>query len=239
MCHHEKVPLVNTGISVFYFSGSGHSLAVARMIAERLSAPLQDICAANVPALTETAVVVFPVYAQAVPKPVKDFLSQMHSSSTALLATYGRMGFGNVLQEAAALCPGTVIAAGCVPTGHSYLPENLPVDPERLQPFIDQVRNPRPVVIPRRRKTLLARIYPELRGRLGIKIRRGSQCTNCGVCNGICPVKTMNYGSPGAACLRCLRCVTGCPADALSFRCGLFMRLYLRRPKCTEYFFAL
>ena len=61
---------------VFYFSGSGNSRAVAVSVAEKLGAVPFDITEGlySDSAAAETAAVVFPVYCQNVPPPVKVFL---------------------------------------------------------------------------------------------------------------------------------------------------------------------
>ena len=55
---------------VYYFSGSGNTKEVATHIAQELDFSLEEIFK-NTPDHTETAVVVFPVYCQNIPKPVK------------------------------------------------------------------------------------------------------------------------------------------------------------------------
>ena len=225
--------------AVYCFSGSGHSMAVAQSLAKKLSAPLYDVCDCTPPIAVETAVVVFPVYAQAAPEPVRRFLRELSAPQIALLATYGRMGFGNVLGETAALVSGQVIAAGCVPTGHSYRAESFPVDTGWMDSFAKKLSQPSAVMIPRRRKSLLARLFPETRSRMGVRLLRNSRCIQCGICNTVCPMGTMDRGRPGRDCLRCLRCVTQCPKGALSYRCHLFLRWYLRSPKTDVIFLVV
>lgn len=60
-------------VAVYCFSGAGHSLSVAKRIAERLNAP---VCLIGQAAFygAETAVIVFPVYCQNIPTPVRGFL---------------------------------------------------------------------------------------------------------------------------------------------------------------------
>ena len=218
---------------VYYFSATGHSEAVARYFADTMDAPMCPVEQENSEVLT-TAVVVFPVYCQNIPAPVKDFLSALKAENIVLIATYGRMGYGNVLWEAAQRITGQVIAAAFVPTGHSYLREEVPVDYVSLQPILERIAHPRPAALPKLRKWWLADLLPNIRGRLSVKLQRNGNCTQCGLCNAKCPMGTMNNGIPGKACIRCLRCVSQCPEEALQFSCGPVLRWYLRKPRQTE-----
>ena len=218
---------------VYYFSATGHSEAVARYFAAALDAPMYPI-GEGCPAEVTTAVIVFPVYCQNVPLPVKVFLPGLKAENVVLIATYGRMGYGNVLWEAAQSISGQVIAAAYVPTGHSYLKEGVPVDYGPLQPIWDRIADPQPVTVPNLRKWWLADLFPNIRGRLSVKLQRNGKCTQCGLCDAQCPMGTMKNGIPGKDCIRCLRCVTRCPESALRFSCGPVLRWYLRKPRQTE-----
>ena len=84
---------VGTMTGVYYFSATGHSEAVARYFAATLDAPMYPI-GEGCPAEVTTAVIVFPVYCQNVPLPVKVFLPGLKAENVVLIATYGRMGYG-------------------------------------------------------------------------------------------------------------------------------------------------
>ena len=87
-------------VTIFYFSGSGHSLAVAQAMAEFLGCGLKPIGGETEAIAADTAVVAFPVYCQNIPQPVVDFLKLLNAKYVALLATYGRISYGRVLYEA-------------------------------------------------------------------------------------------------------------------------------------------
>ena len=86
--------------SVFYFSCGGHSRAVADFLARELgtealsfgsappSVPRPQGGAQEVPC-AGCAVVVFPVYCQSLPAPVRAFLCALRSPAAALVAVYG------------------------------------------------------------------------------------------------------------------------------------------------------
>lgn len=215
--------------AVYCFSATGRSLEAARFFADRLSVPVTEIEKGNVDA--ETAVVVFPVYCQNIPKPVKAFLTRLRAKYVVLIACYGRMHHGNVLIEAAKLVPGQVIAAAYVPIGHTYLNEPAAVDTDALEVILLRIHDPRPAKLKREFKNPLADFFPTLRSQIGVKIERNDGCTGCDICARSCPMGDMRRGIPGNSCIRCLSCVERCPQNALEVRYSLPLRLYLRKKK--------
>jgi ferredoxin-type protein NapH len=49
------------------------------------------------------------------------------------------------------------------------------------------------------------------------KLRRTDVCTDCGLCEKVCPVDEAKRGSSKAGCFLCNRCVETCPKNAISF----------------------
>ena len=223
---------------VWYFSAAGHSRAAARWLTEQLECPLFEI-GKDIPVQLETAAVVFPVYCQNIPEPVRVFLSGLRAKNIALIATYGKMGCGNVLWEGKQLVKGTVIAGACVPTGHTYLDQPPITDYTPLQPVLNRIREPKPAQIPRQKKWWLADLLPELRSSVSVRLEKTDRCTACGLCSRNCPVGTMNNGKPGTGCIRCLRCAAECPAQALQVSYHPVLRFYLRKPRQEEWIFYL
>ena len=85
-------------IRIYCFSGSGHSLAVSKELAKLLDCEIRPVDPKTT--TEDTAIVVFPVYCQNIPKPVKQFLKRMRANYVVLIATYGKISYGNALQEA-------------------------------------------------------------------------------------------------------------------------------------------
>lgn len=218
---------------VWYFSAAGHSLQVARYFAQALKAPLCEI--GSTAESADTAVVVFPVYCQNIPEPVKAFLPRLSAKNVALIATYGKMGCGNVLWEATRLVKGRVIAGAYVPTGHTYLGQGSNTDFSALEPVLQRIQTPQPVTIPKRKKWWLADVMPNLRSRISVKLRKTEDCSECGLCSYNCPMGAMQNGNPGKNCIRCLRCAVQCPRQAISVSYHPFLRRYLRKPRQEEW----
>ena len=225
--------------TVYCFSGSGHSMAVASKLAELLGCALCPIEAKGEPDEIGTAVVVFPVYCQNLPKPVKAFLKRLQAAHVALLATYGKISYGNVLYEAQKLVRGEVIAGAYIPIGHTFLQGDHTFDAACLLPLVERVNTPQRAVIPKCRKNPLANIAPALRSRLSVKLTKDVRCTACGRCEKACPMGAIRNGRIGGACVRCLRCVSVCPENALQAKNSRLLDWYLHRYRKEEYILYL
>lgn len=90
--------------TIYCFSGSGHSLAVSRILSQILECEIIMINNVNHTSNSDTAVIVFPVYCQNIPDPVKKFMARLKSKHIALIATYGKISYGNVLYELSRFC---------------------------------------------------------------------------------------------------------------------------------------
>ena len=219
-------------IGIYCFSGSGHSMAVAQALAGMLDCEVRPMGPGG---REETAAVVFPVYCQNIPEPVKAFLKELRAKHVALIATYGKISYGNVLWEARKILRGQVIAGAYIPVGHTFLDGNARFDERCLAPIAERLRTPRAASIPRTRKNPLADLAPGLRSRLGVRLIRDSRCDGCGACEKACPMGAIRGGKAGPRCIRCLRCVTVCPVKALTYRNSRVLDLYLKSYYKEEY----
>lgn len=215
---------------VFCFTGSGHSLHTADYIAQRLGSRVLMI-EQKTQAECETAIVVFPVYCQNIPQAVKGFLAGLKAENIALVATYGKISCGNVLAEAKGLARGRVIAAACVPIGHTFLSGSADFDHMALEPLFERIEFPREAEIPTRRKSVYADFLPGWRSRVSVRIIRADRCNGCNVCGQSCPMDAIKNGVTNNKCIRCLRCVSNCPQKALSFEISPVLRRYLTRKR--------
>lgn len=221
---------------VLYFSAAGHSRAIAEYFASLLGLEAEDILRFSPGEVIEAdmMVLVFPVYCQTLPLPLRSLIGRIEASRFVLVASYGQMHHGNALYEAAALCKGEIVGAAYIPTGHSYLREEADFDRSAIAALSERMKEPGKLTLPPERSQSWAAVFPALRCRLGVRITKNSRCTGCGVCNTQCPIGTMNCGKPGGDCIRCLRCVHFCPEGALDFKLSLPMRLYLGKKKIND-----
>ena len=220
-------------ITIYCFSGSGHSLAVSKELSQMLDCEIRPVD--NETATKDTAVVVFPVYCQNIPKPVKRFLKSLEAKCVALIATYGKISYGNVLYEAQKLLHGQVIAGAYIPMGHTFLDGDYEFDTTQLLPIVRRIKAPQQVAIPKTIKNPLANIFPGFRSRIGVKIKKGDNCQSCGLCEKICPVGAIRNGRIHSQCIRCLRCVTNCPQKAMQYKNSRILDVYLKSYCKEEY----
>ncbi len=215
-------------VKIYYFSGAGHSKRVAEFLAHRLDTEAQEI-RQDVKASGDTLAVIFPVYCQNVPDPVARFLQKAEAKHFVLIATYGRMSYGNVIYEASNLVSGDVIAAAYLPCGHTYLGQADSPDLSGLEGIFERIEAPKAVAIPPSYKSAWADIFPNLRSRIGVKIIKNSRCTECAVCESVCPMGEISKGVTNKRCIRCLKCVCACPENALDVKYNAVLRLYLKK----------
>lgn len=218
---------------VYYFSGSGHSRKVAEYFAEKLGTEALSIESpgCGLSGKGHAAVVVFPVYCEMLPKPVKDFLAELDAKYVVLIATYGKICPGNVLRSAQKRVKGQVIAGAYIPTGHTYLKEQASFEIREAEAICARIRSPKPVVIPKKSGHLWAYFFPRWRSRIGVKMKRTAECNHCGLCERQCPVLAIHKGHIGRKCIRCLRCVNECPRKALEFTLHPLLERYLTKQK--------
>ena len=220
--------------AVVFYSNTGESEKIAAYFSEKLGYPLVSMEKAGKEHY-ENLVLVFPVHCQNIPQVVVDFLQALEVTNLTALATYGKMGYGNVLYEIQSKLRLDLVAGAYIPTKHAYLEHDRSFcDWERLSPILEKIQNPSKVLIPKSHKNPLADMFPTLRSRLGVKIRRSADCVRCGVCTRNCGQRAIESGVVNGKCIRCLKCVAACPRQALSFQLRLPLRLYLRKAPIHE-----
>ncbi len=211
--------------AVIYYSNAGECQRIAQHLANSLAYPLWDILQLENQDF-EKLVIVFPVYSQNIPPMLLPIFRRLRAKQVVLLAAYGKMATGNVLQACQKKFHWPIVAAAYIPTKHCYLPSDMPFSQfSRLDFVRDALESPRLISIPRRFQNPLANFLPGTRARLGVRLVKGKNCNHCGLCTALCP---------NTKCLRCLKCVQLCPRGALSFRLNVFMKLYLRKHKKTS-----
>ena len=159
----------------------------------------------------------------------------MRARHTVLIATYGKISYGNVLYEAQKLLRGQVIAGAYIPMGHTFLNGDYNFDDTQLRPIVQRIKTPQQVAIPKTAKNPLANIFPGLRSRIGVKIKKEDNCTNCGLCEKTCPVGAIRNGRVHSQCIRCLHCVVNCPQKALQYKNSQILDIYLKSYCKEEY----
>lgn len=223
---------------IIFYSNTNQSREVAQYLYEKTGWALYDLncpeqARAAADAALERAVLVFPVHCQNVPRAVEECLKTLNARYLAVVATYGKVCYGNVLHTVQRhYKAGDIVAAAYVPMQHAYLPDHKTTDLKVLQSIVQKLMlpSPAPVRVPRSYKNPLADLFPVSRSRLGVKISvdRG-KCTGCGKCARECLFGGMANGKTNGKCIRCLKCAANCPTGAISYYNRLPMRLYLNK----------
>lgn len=217
-------------INIYCFSATGRTQKVAEYFSKRLELDVIDIQPGSSyeNAASDTAIIVFPVYCQNIPLPVKEVLPKIKAENFVIIVTYGKKSFGNVINDAAKLICGNVVAAAYIPIGHTYLNEDVNFDFSLLEPIFNSISNPKTIKIPKTFKNPLADFMPEARSRIGVKIENSTSCNGCNLCAEKCVMKAISKGKINKNCIRCLRCVEGCPNKALTVKYNSFLMFYLK-----------
>jgi protein involved in ribonucleotide reduction len=217
-------------INVYYFSGTGHSKAVADYFSCRLNV---EFIAINTDCHIHDriSIVVFPVYCQNVPKVVSQFLKNIKSEYVGIVATYGKISFGNVYIDAFKKCGSTPLFAAFVPMEHSCFIDlkniNRYFRNSDLDSVFDRIKSPRRASVEKYLKNPFADFLPHMRSRLSIKIVKNNNCISCNHCGINCLHKGIRNGKTNFNCIRCLGCVASCPKDALEIKRSLILNIYL------------
>ena len=221
--------------AIVYFSNTNQSKRIAEYLSMKTGYPLLDVSSAPKKEYNRL-VVVFPVYCQNAPTPIKEFLSNCQADYLALLATYGKMWHGNVLNELQRNYKKPIICGAYIPCKHSYLSDITFEEFEKLSPILEKILDnaPSSIRFPKTFKNPLADFSPNFRSRLGVKIKRTNNCNQCRFCEDNCPFHAIENGKTNKRCIRCLRCVENCPKNALTFQLSLPLRLYLKKKKCEK-----
>ncbi len=231
---------------IFYYSGTGNSLAVAKQLAEELGD-------ARIEAMHDTAVVadndcesigfVFPVYYWSLPLAVKRFVQSLSLGSQYIygIATYASASGtsfaqlerlveeseGHLSAAYGVLMPGNyIVKYGAFPQAIQKL--LLKRAHKKVVRISEDVKARRQASIPqgsrmsrRLEKTnldCLARF-----GSMGANFVATNKCTGCGICEKVCSAENIKISQEdrkpvwGNACEQCVACIQWCPAKAIEY----------------------
>ena len=218
--------------AVIYYSNTDECKRIATYLAEQLNYEFAEISGAK--SNYQHVVLVFPVYCQNIPNAVTKFLKRLTVENLTVIAVYGRMCHGNVLYEIQHKYRHNIIAAAYVPAKHTYIDEPRFCDFDRLKPIVEKATDSAAVKIPKSYKNPFANAFMGLRSRIGVKIIKNDGCVGCGVCQNNCPCHAIVNGKTNRKCLRCLKCVTICPKQALTYKTTPVMSAYLKKKKQND-----
>jgi Fe-S-cluster-containing hydrogenase component 2 len=232
---------------LFYYTGTGNSLWVARELAKRLgNAELTDLVPTqDDPKLDAEAIgIVFPVHMWGLPKRIVEFVERLPKASQryffAVAVNAGEPA-GTLLQLNKLLAArGATLSSGfSVPLPSNYIPWGGPGPKEDLERTFaaarEKVASLAEAVKARRRlppekgpgwqnvlysKLIYPMSYPYV-SKMDKDFWADEKCNGCKVCARICPALNieMRDGKPKwqQHCEQCLACIQWCPREAIQY----------------------
>ena len=230
---------------LFYFSGTGNSLAAARKIAQQIDTDdisnIANFREQEIEVDTEVVGFIFPVYFQDMPEVVKKFVNKLKFKNNpyifAVTTCNGGPGFTLFNLEKILKSKGQMLSSGFTLTmpGNSVIILDLTSSPElqmeRLVNSSDKMENISDIIkdqletgiegenrIKGRLSGLLTSFVATKVYRAHRKFTASEKCTLCGTCQKICPESNVKVNEKviwGNNCDLCLACFHWCPQKGI------------------------
>lgn len=223
---------------VFYFTGTGNSLYIAKQIeAAPVSIP-QAIHREDQVYSADSVGIVAPVYGHEVPQMVKDFLkkARFHTDYFYMILTYGNRhgGAAELAQKLCEECGISVNYINVIVMADNWLPgfdmdEQKAIDkhiPQQLSPILADIQAKKNAISPvteadrAAHRQFLAGISHMPADAWQHLIHVTDACVGCGICEKVCPSGSIRVvggkavHTPGN-CQTCLACAHACPQKAI------------------------
>jgi len=230
---------------LYVFSGTGNSLAVARRLSEGLERSslhlIPDVITRENSVTGERIGIVCPIYMHFLPHIVVRFIEKIDKADDLFIVLAGGGETGGAVGRLKKLLRQKGLSASVIyniTMPSNYTPYGVPSPQKQkeylahaeqgIQELLTLLKKGEPYIY-RNPKALIQSIFPGLLYRMGWKyitymgknFTVEESCTNCGICEKICPVGniTINDGKPqwGQQCEQCFACLQWCPALAIQY----------------------
>lgn len=247
---------------IYYFTGTGNSLAVARDIASRLDAELIGIPAAvKAPQEIQKDAcvgIVYPLYAGGLPNVVVRFLKSVslrNAGYVFFVATEGgKMGApASQISRLSAAAGHTADACWWIQMPDNYIPLSAPPETAEQKNMYDAARRKVAVIAESVKNRehhlesmsfagkLFGFAYGPFIKTLPASDRKftiSANCSECGVCAEVCPADNIRIGEHGNnvwlhQCEGCLACLHFCPEEAINIGKKTELRARYRHPSVS------
>ena len=230
---------------IFFFTGTGNSLWVARVLSSRLGkSEIIPILKPSMDAIkeSETIGVVFPVYMHRVPYLVADLIKALPELNYlyAVAVNAGDTGQAfSYFRKQLSAGPNNLKAGFSIVTPSNYLPFGVAVEGAKRDRLLSTARAKLDRIsgIIRKEKTFFDKedgffkknIHPGIYYSFGYKYLNyldknfyvEDNCTSCGICEEVCPVGniTRPEGRPvwHKGCQLCFACINLCPESSIQY----------------------
>lgn len=226
-------------MKIFYFTATGNSLFVAKSIGGELSSIPQELLKISEIYEDDIIGIVFPVYGFSLPKIVYKFLKQtkLKAGYTFAVGTYGCMS-GKIMNEVQKIAKISGYQFDYIDTilmVDNYLPlfdinsqiEKIPN--KKIDENIERIK--KNVYNKFIQKELKYKFSDNIMQYVANKAQKyvlpdnfankyilNDNCTKCGICSKVCPVKNIKITDKveyGNYCESCLACINICPQNAI------------------------
>ena len=232
---------------IFYFTGTGNCLSIARKIHNNLKDyTIHSITAEGYLAEEETEkqlIIVTPVYMHNIPYIVRDFIQDLHGTGFCSLIFAGGGELGKCIDMIEKMFSDkfiSLISQFNIPMPSNYTPFGAPDQEIQKKLFnkahsrigeICQMISEKKVHTDDSNTSFFSRnIHPGIAYSMGYKYLSylgksftvDSKCDSCGICARICPVDNiqMNENKPiwFQNCQQCYACLQWCPKEAIQYK---------------------
>jgi ferredoxin len=233
--------------TIFYFTGTGNSLKIAKDIASQLGdtalIPVQKAIKETLDLSADRIGLVFPVYMWGMPSIIAEFAKKMRPGNDKYVfavVTYGGMPGATLLNLSRAFKKqGTTLSAGFgIQMPGNYIPmygakpeesqkikfEKAAEKVNRIVDIIKKGVSCKPAANGFLANALLSLVYKSGMPRIHQMDKSFvvlDNCTSCGICRMVCPVEniTMVNGKPvwQGKCEQCMACIQLCPVEAIQY----------------------
>ena len=223
---------------VFYFTGTGNSLYIAKQLEENPVSIPQAIHRKPLEFTAESIGIVAPVYGHEVPDMVKNFLKQavFHTGYFYMILTYGNRhgGAAELAEKLCRECGIEPVYINVILMVDNWLPG---FDMEEQKKTEKNVEGQMETVLAdlRARKRAVSEVtekdreahrqFLENTGKMPADawqhlLKIGDTCIGCGICEKVCPSASIHVENGKAVhtpghCQTCLACVHACPQKAI------------------------
>lgn len=247
---------------IYYFTGTGNSLAIARKITEDTNAELIGIpsaCKNPRPIPKDASVgIVYPLYAGGLPNMVVRFLKSVSLSDAGyvfFVATEGgQMGApASQIQRLSSAAGHAADACWWIQMPDNYIPLSAPPAIPEQKAMYDAARHKAAAIaeqVKNREKhiekmgfagKLMGLAYgPFIKAlpKSDEKFIISSSCTKCGICVSVCPAENISLADQGKhlwhhRCEGCLACLHFCPEEAINIGKKTELRSRYRHPSAS------
>ena len=230
---------------LYYFTGTGNSLVVAKNLGAKLDATVISIAsvisAESITSDAEVIGIIFPVYMGGLPLIIRKFVSkltQLESKYIVAVCTYGGMlgGTMDMLSRALQKAGGKLSVGLGVQMPGNYIPM-YGAKPEDKQTILFSAGEAKCAVIAQnvleKKVGLIEKSGPVVNFLIGIlyklsashipsmdrKFSVDEKCNGCGICAKVCPVNNIKIENQKPTwthhCEQCMACLQWCPQEAI------------------------